>query len=633
MDYGEAFALQKAIHALQIEGKMGEGLLLVEHPPVITVGRLSDRKQLFATPDRLTALGVAVVETDRGGQMTYHGPGQIVAYPLVNVTATGLTLHGFVQGLEQAVIDTLQEFGIDAGRVKEHTGVWVGDEKICAIGLRIRRWWNLHGLAFNIDPNLDHFGLFVPCGITDRGVTSLRRLLGRPVTLNEVKPILAGHLGRIFGCEWKESLTREEVERRAVQQGDELKNDGLGQIDKSNISGHSMPGEVESEDLDVLEREGIPAGGLEAEGLAAAVVKAWPALTTVQAPEFDSTRVVAESRLAAGVEPPFLVLAESHDSDPEGTGVEVSSPTGSSLAFTLVLPVESGVLAGAATSPNRVAELVGALSMAEALDPFCPRKARIGWPGDVLIQGRRVGIVTAGQRPTGGEEEERTQTDPSDPADLTDSTVGAGQGESVTRPPALPLTVLVNVFQGEFERGGEDWRGLAAETRSPELEATSLLVERRRAEMERVEVLSPDHARLRRDEGKAERARKTAGGGTGKVDSYPEREDEKGSGAGLEQRPEMEGRRALEPLDRVRILERILSSLRARLGDDFVTLRAPLYVRCSTVGRGVRVEREDGSVLEGLAVGIDPDGALVVEVRGEKAIRVRSGRVRELPHV
>lgn len=160
-------------------------LLLVEHDPIITVSRRAGAEaHLLASPDLLAHEGVRVAQTDRGGDITYHGPGQIVAYPILDLTYFGLGLHAYMRLLEEAVIRTCAAFGLACGRDPKATGVWVDvpeDEpprKICAMGVRLRKWVSMHGLALNVATNLDHFGLIVPCGLVGRGVTSLVRELG-----------------------------------------------------------------------------------------------------------------------------------------------------------------------------------------------------------------------------------------------------------------------------------------------------------------------------------------------------------------------------------------------------------------------------------------------------------------------
>lgn len=168
-------------------------LLLVEHdPPVITVSaRKTARQHLVATPDMLARAGVEVCETDRGGDITYHGPGQLVVYPILDLNTLTLRLHGYMRLLEQVIIDTLARFGIEGHRDQTATGVWVGGSKICAMGVRVSRWVTMHGLALNVTTNLDHFNLIVPCGLVGRGVTSMARELGEACpSMDHVKEVV-----------------------------------------------------------------------------------------------------------------------------------------------------------------------------------------------------------------------------------------------------------------------------------------------------------------------------------------------------------------------------------------------------------------------------------------------------------
>ena len=175
-------------------------LVLVEHdPPVITLGRGADAAHVVAPRDRLAREGVEIHETQRGGDVTYHGPGQIVGYPILRLDLHGRDVHRYLRDLEETLIRLLARFGIQGERVRGMTGVWVGREKVAAIGVAISRWVTWHGFALNVDPDLAHFGLIVPCGLQGMGVTSLARLLGRPITVAEVKGPLVECLVEVFG--------------------------------------------------------------------------------------------------------------------------------------------------------------------------------------------------------------------------------------------------------------------------------------------------------------------------------------------------------------------------------------------------------------------------------------------------
>jgi lipoyl(octanoyl) transferase len=175
-------------------------LLLLEHPSVITLGAKTrhDRSNVLETPEALAAKGIALFETGRGGDVTFHGPGQLVGYPILDLKPDRCDVHRYVRDLETVLIDSVAEFGVEAGRIGGLTGIWVGDEKLAAIGVRISRWVTSHGFALNVSTDLTPFGLIVPCGITDKGVTSIQRVLGRPVSMDEVAEALARHFKRIF---------------------------------------------------------------------------------------------------------------------------------------------------------------------------------------------------------------------------------------------------------------------------------------------------------------------------------------------------------------------------------------------------------------------------------------------------
>ena len=209
MSYAEALELQRRRQAEVIAARGTDGagighLLLVEHDPaVITVSRRPGaRSHLLADPQRLARLGVEVAETDRGGDITYHGPGQLVAYPILDLNRLDLRLHGYLRWLEDRVLETLGRFGLAAHRDADATGAWVGgrpvaddrhegDRKICAIGVRVSRWVSMHGLAINVETDLSHFELIVPCGLAGRPVTSLKQELGAEApSMQQVKDAL-----------------------------------------------------------------------------------------------------------------------------------------------------------------------------------------------------------------------------------------------------------------------------------------------------------------------------------------------------------------------------------------------------------------------------------------------------------
>jgi lipoate-protein ligase B len=198
--YREALALQRALVADRQAGRIDDVLLLLEHPHVLTLGVRGDggRSHVVASVDTLRASGVEVHEAGRGGDVTYHGPGQLVGYPILDLKPDRTDVHRYVRDLEEVLIRTAADFGVAASRINGLTGVWVGGEKLAAIGVRIARWVTSHGFALNVTTNLDFFRLIVPCGLADRSVTSLERLLNRDVNLQEVEQTLVARFCEVF---------------------------------------------------------------------------------------------------------------------------------------------------------------------------------------------------------------------------------------------------------------------------------------------------------------------------------------------------------------------------------------------------------------------------------------------------
>ena len=200
MPYVEALALQRDLVEERRAGRIGDLLLLVEHPHVLTLGVRGDggRSHILAPTETLTALEVTVHEAGRGGDITYHGPGQLVGYPIIDLKPDRCDVHRYVRDLEEVLIRVAADHGIEAGRVAGLTGVWVGGEKLAAIGVRIARWITSHGFALNVSTDLDFFKLIVPCGIGDRGVTSLAAQLGRPLDWRAVEDQVVDHFTEVF---------------------------------------------------------------------------------------------------------------------------------------------------------------------------------------------------------------------------------------------------------------------------------------------------------------------------------------------------------------------------------------------------------------------------------------------------
>jgi lipoyl(octanoyl) transferase len=204
IDYQAGLDLQQTLVEQRKRGEIADCLLLLEHPDVITLGvkTRNDLSHVLETPESLAAKGVALFETGRGGDVTYHGPGQLVGYPIFDLKPDRCDVHRYVRDLEDVLIRAVAEFGIEAARLAGLTGIWTGppgrEAKLAAIGVRISRWVTSHGFALNVNTDLSRFGLIVPCGITDKGVTSMERLLGGPVPMDEVEDAVTRGFEAVF---------------------------------------------------------------------------------------------------------------------------------------------------------------------------------------------------------------------------------------------------------------------------------------------------------------------------------------------------------------------------------------------------------------------------------------------------
>ena len=198
--YAAALDLQKRLVEERRAGVIPDQLLLLQHPPVITLGvkARNDRSHVLASAADLEEAGVEVFETGRGGDVTYHGPGQLVGYPILDLRPDRCDVHKYVRDLEEALIRAAAAFGASTERVQGLTGVWAGENKLAAIGVRISRWITSHGFAFNVGTSLEHFNLIVPCGIADKGITSLEVLLGRPIAMDEVEDAIVTSFAAVF---------------------------------------------------------------------------------------------------------------------------------------------------------------------------------------------------------------------------------------------------------------------------------------------------------------------------------------------------------------------------------------------------------------------------------------------------
>lgn len=196
--YREVWDIQHALHEAVREGREPDTWVLVEHTPVITLGRQAKRDNVLLSPELLAARGVDLVEIERGGDVTYHGPGQLVVYPIRKLERFREVVP-LVRTLEGAVIAAVGHYGIEAERWSEHAGVWVGRNQICAVGLAVQKMVSLHGIALNVSTALDYDRLINPCGLTDRGITSIAHETGRDVTIEQVKSVLVEELEHAFG--------------------------------------------------------------------------------------------------------------------------------------------------------------------------------------------------------------------------------------------------------------------------------------------------------------------------------------------------------------------------------------------------------------------------------------------------
>jgi lipoate-protein ligase B len=200
MAYGAAWDRQRALAAQRKTGEIPDHLLFVEHPHVITLGRNAGGGNLLTPREKLSELGIGLSESDRGGDITYHGPGQVVGYPIIDLREWKRDVVAYVRGLEQVIIEAVAEFGIKAGRTAGATGVWVGEAKLAAIGIHISRWVTSHGFALNVSSDLGYFRHIIPCGL-QKPVTSMEVLLGKAPERETVLAVLAGGFGRVFGRE------------------------------------------------------------------------------------------------------------------------------------------------------------------------------------------------------------------------------------------------------------------------------------------------------------------------------------------------------------------------------------------------------------------------------------------------
>ena len=199
VEYPQASDFQNRLQALRVEGRIGDVLLFLEHPPTLTYKRSKDLDHLVFPEKELTRKGISLHPTDRGGSITWHGPGQLVVYPILNLNRRGRDIHQYVFDLQEVIIRTLKDFNLTAGRDERHVGVWVEADKIAAIGLNVKNGITKHGFALNVNNNLEHFSFIHPCGLVDRGVTSMSKLLGREIGMDKITKTMIDRFSDVFG--------------------------------------------------------------------------------------------------------------------------------------------------------------------------------------------------------------------------------------------------------------------------------------------------------------------------------------------------------------------------------------------------------------------------------------------------
>ena len=218
--YEEAWKLQHEILQLRKENSITDVFLLLEHPHTYTLGKTADKKNLTGSKEYLEANNISVFEIDRGGDITYHGPGQVIGYPIISLNEWQNDTHKYLRALEEVIILTCKEYGLDTGRNPKYTGVWIENRKIAAIGIKISNWISMHGFAFNVNTDLLFYNGIIPCGITDKEVTSLAKELGKKISLEEVKEKLLRNFIEVFRYENIDELRREEFILPARRQAD-----------------------------------------------------------------------------------------------------------------------------------------------------------------------------------------------------------------------------------------------------------------------------------------------------------------------------------------------------------------------------------------------------------------------------
>ncbi len=212
VDYKRAWDLQKETSEKRYREEIHDVLYLLEHPHTYTLGKVAEKEHLVGTAEYMRKNKISVYEIDRGGDKTYHGPGQVVGYPIIDLKDWKQDTHKYLRALEETIIRTCAYYGLTGTRDPKYTGVWIEDRKIAAIGIKVSRWITMHGFAFNVNTDLSLFSGIIPCGIADKGVTSLQKELKKNIDIREVKSLLVKNFTEVFGYDTMNSLPKEEIE-------------------------------------------------------------------------------------------------------------------------------------------------------------------------------------------------------------------------------------------------------------------------------------------------------------------------------------------------------------------------------------------------------------------------------------
>ena len=314
--YENGMRLQQKLVEMRQAEEIPDQLLLLEHPPVITLGRGGDVRNLLAPEEVLRKQRVRFFETTRGGDITYHGPGQLVGYPIIHLGEGNRDVRKYVTKLEEVLIRTVAEYGIEAARVEGRRGIWAGNEKIAAIGVRIARWVTSHGFALNVNTNLDHFRLITPCGLQGTGVTSIERLAGRTVPMEEVRRVLTAKFAEVFEREMVERQESLRLIKVIVYNGDHRVLLLHRRPERGNfwqpITGTIEPGESA---IDAARREIVEETGTKGEPKDLGLVQSFMIESQFLASKYPAPIIVSETGFAAHADHrvPIHMDADEHD--------------------------------------------------------------------------------------------------------------------------------------------------------------------------------------------------------------------------------------------------------------------------------------------------------------------------------